>query len=251
MHLYGLIGKKLAHSFSPPYFRKKFRELGIDAQYEVFELDDISQFPELIAKHNNLKGLNVTIPYKKEVIRFIDNPDETSGAAGAVNTISIDRSTGKPVLYGFNTDVIGFEKALKPLIGNRNVDQALILGTGGAAQSVAFVLEKINIPYRFVSRTKQQPDFNYHDLTKEVIGHTHLIINTTPLGMFPKVDEFPDIPYESLTKEHVIFDLIYNPTETLFLKKARQQGALTSNGLKMLEIQADEAWKIWQRYASE
>ena len=246
MELYGLIGKKLGHTFSPEYFKKKFQNLGIAAEYLPFEMEDISRFPELISKHKNLKGLNVTIPYKKEVIPFIDKLDETAEAVGAVNTIRIDRSVGQPVLSGYNTDIIGFKKALEPLLYNRNIKQALILGTGGAAQSVAFVLEKTGILYRFVSRTGQQPVLNYQDLTRELIHQSHLIINTTPLGMFPDVEEFPDIPYEYLTRDHIAFDLIYNPAETVFLKKARQKGALTANGLKMLEIQAEESWKIWQ-----
>ncbi|NOX86657.1 MAG: shikimate dehydrogenase, partial [Chlorobi bacterium] len=243
MELYGLIGKKLEHSFSPGYFRNKFRELNLDARYLLFELDNISEFPGLILKHKNLKGLNVTIPYKKEIIPFLDKPDETAISVGAVNTIKIGRSSGKLFLEGYNTDITGFKEALTPLLNKRNVRHALILGTGGSANAVSFVLERMNIDFSFVSRNGKQPLLNYDELNKEIISRSLLIVNTTPLGMFPRVNEFPDIPYEFLTKDHVIFDLIYNPAETVFLKKARRKGALTSNGMKMLEFQAEASWK--------
>ncbi len=216
MELYGLIGRKLKHSFSPGYFNKKFQELNLDARYRLFELENISALPGLIEKHQDLRGLNVTIPFKKEVIPFLDKPDETANDVGAVNTIKIDRSSGKPFLKGYNTDITGFEKALNPLLKNRNIEQALILGTGGGGRSVAYVLGKMNIAHIFVSRNGKPPFLNYHNLNKEIISQNLLIVNTTPLGMFPDVDDCPAIPYEYITTDHLVFDLIYNPVETLF-----------------------------------
>ncbi len=245
MELYGLIGKKLEHSFSPGYFKKKFEKLGLDADYRLFEIENVSGLQEVLYRNPDLKGLNVTIPYKTEVIPFLDKLDETAIGAGAVNTIKISRSSGKLSLEGYNTDITGFKEALKPLLRNRNISHALILGTGGGAHAVAFVFEQMNIDFSYVSRSGKHPVLSYNILDKEIISGNTLIVNTTPLGMFPRTDEFPDIPYEFLTKDHVVFDLIYNPPETVFLKKARQKGALASNGLKMLEIQAEASWAVW------
>ena len=243
---YGLIGKKLSHSFSPAYFEKKFKRLGLDADYRLFELDDISKLPELLKKYPNLKGLNVTVPYKIEVLPFLDELDEIARQTKSVNTIQIKLKDGKPFLKGFNTDVIGFEQTILPLIKNRKGIKAMILGTGGSAKAVAFVLGKLGIEYLSLSRNPIQPkQINYLEITKEVLKDYKLIIQTTPLGMFPHIDVALPIPFKLLSKEHILYDLIYNPTETLFMKLGKQNGALVVNGLQMLEIQAEASWDIW------
>jgi shikimate dehydrogenase len=247
MELYGLIGKKLTHSFSPAHFARKFSNLKLNADYRLYEIERISDFQKIIDENKQLRGLNVTIPYKKEIIPFLDTLDPVAKELSAVNTIKIHRQNDKIFLSGFNTDVIGFEESIKPLIHNRKSLSALILGTGGSAQSVAYVLRKIGVNYSFVSRTKkEEASFEYKDLNSETIEKNHLIINTTPLGMFPETENAPPIPYDFIGDHHILFDLIYNPTETLFLQLGKQKGALISNGQKMLEIQAEASWKIWQ-----
>jgi shikimate dehydrogenase len=244
---YGLIGKLLSHSFSPAYFAEKFEKLNLNAKYRLFELDDISKLPEFIRKYPNLKGLNVTIPYKKEVLLLLDELDEVAKATGSVNTIQIKYENGKTILKGFNTDVIGFEQTLFPFIENRKAIKALVLGTGGSALAVAFVLNKLGIDFVYVSRNPNPlKQINYSEITKSVLENYHLIIQTTPLGMFPNTDNFPPIPYELLGKNHLLYDLVYNPKETVFMKKGKQNGAVAINGQKMLEIQADASWKIWE-----
>jgi shikimate dehydrogenase len=248
MDIYGLIGEKLSHSFSPDYFNKKFKEKGIDAQYKIFELKSADEFPEFIASHPEIKGLNITIPYKRSLGRFMDFIDKPVHLTGTINTIKIKQNSKGPILSGYNTDIIGFEKTLKPLTKNKKNINALILGTGGSAKSVAFVLRKLGILFHFISRNHGEIlQNNYEWLTKETIGLNQLIINTTPVGMYPNHNEIPDIPFEFITDKHILYDLIYNPTETLFLKKGRNQGALCINGQKMLEIQADASWKIWKK----
>lgn len=247
MKLYGLIGKKLSHSFSPEYFQRKFKKLNLDAEYSLFEIDDISGLPEIIKRNKNIKGLNVTIPFKKSVIPFLDYVDPVAGKLSAVNTVKIYWQDDLLFLGGFNTDVIGFEDSIIPLVRGRRNLSALVLGTGGSAQSVAFVLKKLGIEFRFVSRTAPSPEvFDYDDLNEEVIAKNQLIINTTPVGMFPDVEGLPALPYNSITKNHILFDLVYNPVETNFLRQGKKYGALVSSGLQMLEIQADASWAIWQ-----
>lgn len=243
--LFGLIGYPLSHSFSKRYFAEKFAKEGIkDCFYELFPISNIQELPRLINKFPNLQGLNVTIPYKEAVFPFLDDIDEGAQAVGAVNTIKIQE--GK--LLGFNTDVYGFEVSLTDpsfLAPRPSPLKALILGTGGAAKAVTFVLKKLNIPYLTVSRSAEKGDITYEEMEGSMMSAYRLIINTTPLGMSPKEDTFPPIPYANLGKDHLLYDLVYNPKVTTFLKKGQAQGSLIQNGLEMLYLQAEKAWEIW------
>lgn len=240
MRTFGLIGFPLTHSFSPDYFAKKFDREGIrDAKYKSFPLDKIADLPALL-ESEKLSGLNVTIPYKESVIPYLDEIDEIAQVIGAVNCIKI--TDGK--LKGYNTDTWGFTESLKSFLGNIQ-PKALILGTGGSSKAVAFALDSLNIPYEYVSRQSRNSGITYNDLTAEIINAHHLIINTTPIGMYPGINEAPDIPYEYLTAGHYLFDLIYNPEQTLFLQQGLRYGTRTQNGLKMLHLQAEKSWKIW------
>lgn len=236
--MYGIIGYPLSHSFSPGYFREKFRQLGIDATYDAFPLAAITGLPALLEQHAGLQGLNVTIPYKQSVMAYLDELDATAEAVGAVNCIRI--RDGK--LKGFNTDTIGFANSLKPLLGKEH-NHALILGTGGAAKAVVYALQQLGITYKLVSRTGG--DLRYEDLNRELIESHQLIINTTPLGMYPAVDQAPDLPYSLLGPGHLLYDLVYNPEETLFLQRGKAQGAVIKNGYDMLIGQAEAGWAIW------
>ena len=240
MNLYGLIGKPLKHSFSAAYFNKKFAAESIDAYYQNFELDNITQLPQLLQQQPLLKGFNVTIPYKKEVLRYLHHADDTVQQIGACNCIKI--IGGK--LYGYNTDTVGFRQSLQ-LHLKMHHNKALVLGTGGSSGAVQYALKQLNIPYKLVSRQKQKETFLYEDLNREIIGAYTLIINTTPLGMFPKIDETPDIPYSAITPDHLLYDLVYNPEKTLFLQRGEAQGATIVNGYNMLLLQAEAGWKIW------
>lgn len=240
MQLYGLIGYPLSHSFSKKYFDEKFMKDGItDASFKNFSIENISLLHDILAQRN-LRGLAVTIPYKKAVIDFLYNSTDEVKQMGACNCIKI--KDGK--LLGHNTDVIGFEKSfikkLKP-----HHTKALILGTGGAAAAVEFVLQKLNIGYEFVSRKKAGTQFLYQELNENILNKYPVIINATPIGTFPDVDEAPAIPYQFITSQHYLFDLVYNPAETKFLQLAKQNGATIQNGYEMLELQAEENWKIW------
>lgn len=240
MRLYGLIGYPLSHSFSKKYFDEKFIHAEItDASFQNFSLENISLLHDIL-KDKNLRGLAVTIPYKKSVIDFLYNSTNAVKQMGACNCIKI--IDGK--LIGHNTDVIGFEKSfikkLKP-----HHTKALILGTGGAAAAVEFVLQKLNIEYNFVSRKKIENYFLYDELNETVLNKYFIVINTSPIGTFPNVNEAPNIPYQLLTSQHYLFDLVYNPAETKFLKLGKQQQATTQNGYEMLMLQAEENWKIW------
>ncbi len=238
---YGLIGYPLKHSFSQRFFTEKFERENIDAIYLNFEIPEITQLPEIIESNPELQGLNVTIPYKESVITFLDELDDTAREIGAVNTIRI--SNGK--LKGFNTDTYGFMQSIMPLLEPMH-SRALILGTGGSSKAVAWSLKKMGIDYLFVSRKPENSnEIGYSELDNEVIRQSKIIINTTPRGMFPQIDDAPEIPYESITASHLLFDLIYNPEETLFLKKGRAQQAKTRNGLEMLQLQAERSWQIW------
>ena len=237
---YGLIGKEISHSFSPKYFKEKFKKENIrNCDYKLFSLNDIKEFKELLSNHS-IQGLNVTIPYKQDIIPFLDKVDTLAKHIQAVNTIQFKNNK----LIGYNTDVIGFEKSFKPLLKKYH-KKALVFGTGGASKAVVFVLEKLNIPYEFVSRTKTE--LKYFDIDKNLLEEFQILINTTPLGMFPKTKTCVDIDYNSITDRHLAYDLVYNPLQTLFLVKSEKQGAFIKNGLEMLEIQAEEAWKIWQK----
>lgn len=244
--LFGLVGKPLGHSTSMVSFKKRFREGHISADYVNFELDNASQVRFLAEKYPNLCGLNVTIPYKVDVMQYLDRVDDTAREVGAVNTIRIIRDKDRIELVGFNTDVAGFSGSLKPMLPDNPV-KALILGTGGASRAVKYALDKMGIENKFVSRNSTFDILGYYELSPSVMEDYRLIVNCTPVGMFPDTDKCPDIPYTYLTPGHILFDLIYNPEITLFMKKGLEHGASVKNGAEMLRIQADEAWKIWNK----
>lgn len=246
MEIYGIIGNKLDHSFSPNYFWNKFRKLGIEADYLKFELNEIAELPLLISDVKNLSGLNVTVPFKEKVIPFIDDLSDDAQSVGAVNTLKILRLTDGVKIKGYNTDVIGFRKTLDPLILKRKNLQALVLGSGGSAKAVAYVLMQLDIPYQLVSRKPGNAQLSYASLNQKIVSEHKLIINTTPCGMFPDIHTFPDIPYHFLTRKHVLYDLVYNPEMSQFLLKGQKQNVIVENGLKMLYVQAEASWKIWQ-----
>lgn len=242
--IFGLVGRNISYSFSAGYFKKKFEKLKLDnVSYRNFDIDEIEEFPYIIKNTKGLRGLNVTIPYKEEVIPLLDKLSKNAKAIGAVNTITVSR---KGKLKGYNTDYYGFKKSLKPLL-DKHHERALILGTGGAAKAVAFALRKLKIEYDFVSRSGNEESFGYADLTKEIFDEYHIIINTTPVGTFPDVNECPELDYKLFTKKHIAYDLVYNPEETRFLREAKENGAKTINGYKMLVHQAERAWKIWNK----
>ena len=237
---FGLIGKNIDYSFSKKYFSEKFKKENLDCTYLNFDIENISLIESILQK-NGISGYNVTIPYKQEIIKFLDEIDEVAKAIGAVNTIKkIDNKN-----IGFNTDCIGFEKSLIPLIENKKPDSALILGGGGASKAVKHVLKKIKINYSTVSRKEGKSEFIYENLNDVIINRFKMIINCSPVGTFPNINKCPNIPYKHLTKEHVLYDLVYNPIESLFLRRGRELGCKTKNGLEMLEIQANESWRIW------
>lgn len=240
---FGLLGKNIGHSFSPTYFATKFETEGIsNCTYELFPLEQIYDFEQLLKQQNNLAGLNVTIPYKQVIIPYLEELSPQAKAVGAVNTIQF--KAGK--LIGHNTDIYGFEQSLLSCWSmNQRRSKALILGTGGAALAVAYVLEQLEIAYQYVSRTPTEHQLAYTDLEASIIQDHLIIINTTPLGMAPNINSCPNIPYVALTSQHLLFDLIYNPSTTLFLKKGKLQQAAIQNGLPMLELQAEKAWEIW------
>ncbi|MEG2820379.1 MAG: shikimate dehydrogenase [Muribaculaceae bacterium] len=246
-NVYGLIGYPLGHSFSRNFFNQKFESEEINAEYRNFEIPNISLFKEIISKNKDLKGLNVTIPYKEQVIQYLDELDEDARKIGAVNVIKfiLDKKNNKCLLKGYNSDIIGFCDSIRPLL-KENHTHALILGTGGAAKAVACGLEKFKISSQLVSRNKDNATLTYQELDKSIMLKHHIIINTTPLGMYPHVNECPNIPYDLLTPSHLCYDLLYNPDETLFMKKAKNHGANVKNGLEMLLLQAFAAWEIWQ-----
>ncbi len=240
MDLYGLIGYPLSHSFSKVFFTEKFHREGLlDKQYELYPIESIGAIKQLIATHPSLKGLNVTIPYKQSVLPFLDDVSMLPAGLAACNCIKIEN--GKTI--GYNTDVIGFEKSILPRLHTSH-QKALVLGTGGAAAAVQYVFSKNNIESILVSR---QPTLGltYAALTETIVKEYTIIVNTTPLGMYPNTDHYPDIPYQFINSQHHLFDLVYNPTKTVFLQKGEVQGASIQNGLEMLEIQAEESWKIW------
>lgn len=247
MKKYGLIGYPLKHSFSIGYFNEKFSSEGIDAEYVNFEIPAINDFIEVIQENPDLCGLNVTIPYKEQVIPFLDELDPDTAKIGAVNVIKIIRQKTKVKLVGYNSDIIGFTQSIQPLLQPHH-RKALILGTGGASKAVYHGLKKLGIEGVFVSRTRKTEDMlTYEDLTPEIMQEHTVIVNCTPLGMYPKVDFCPDIPYQELTPNHLLYDLLYNPNVTLFMKKGEEQGAVTKNGLEMLLLQAFAGWEIWNK----
>ncbi len=245
MKRFGLIGYPLSHSFSRKYFTHKFDVEGIlDCKYDLFPIEAIEHLPKLLKDHPDLVGLNVTIPYKEQVLSYLDEIDESALKIGAVNTIKIEARK----LIGYNTDVFGFEKTLRNFIEKHPstpIERAMILGTGGASKAVAFVLDKMKIKYTSVSRSAKKGQLNYDKLGESHIKQIQLIINTTPLGTYPNVDSCPKIPYESLNEKHLLYDLVYNPEKTVFLIKGELEGAYILNGLEMLKGQAEKAWEIW------
>lgn len=241
MKQFGLIGYPLSHSFSKGYFAEKFLKENIsDCKYDVFPLEKIEGFVELYNHHKNLVGLNVTIPYKEKVIPFLDELNEEANEIGAVNTIKF--IAGKKI--GYNTDCYGFEMSLIPMLKPHHKN-ALILGTGGASKAVAYVLKKSGIEFQYVSRTKSEHTITYDELNELIIHNSSLIINTSPIGMYPNINDEPEIPYQFITEKHLLYDLIYNPLETQFLKEGKLRNAQTKNGLEMLYLQAEKSWQIW------
>lgn len=245
MKTFGLIGKTLSHSFSKSHFERKFKAENLDYQYLNFELDNINEFPNILKNNPEICGLNITIPYKQQITKFLDEIDKEAKFIGAVNTIKFHRTSAGTSLIGYNTDALGFEYALKPHL-KKHHQKALILGTGGVSKAVKFVLKKYGISVLDVSRRPLKVyQMSYGLLNKEIIEDYLIIINTTPLGMHPNSKTFPEIPYEFIGKNHLLFDLVYNPAETLFLKKGKANGAQIINGLQMFYYQAEQSWKIW------
>ena len=242
--LFGLVGYPLGHSFSESFFNNKFNSEGIDAQYLNFEIPNIDEFRNIINNNTNLRGLNVTIPYKEQVITYLDDIDITASEIGAVNVVKFIRNGNNLILKGFNSDVIGFCNSLKPLLKPHHT-HALVLGTGGAAKAIAHGLKSLGIEPIYVSRSKKDGVLTYNELTPEIIEKYQVIVNTTPAGMYPHVDTCPNIPYHLLTPQHLCYDVVYNPEVTLFMKKSQEQGAMVKNGLEMLILQALAAWEIW------
>lgn len=244
---FGLIGYPLSHSFSKKYFIEKFEKENIyDCEFNVFAIESINLFPQLIIDNPTLKGLSVTIPYKESVIPFLDELDVTAKKIGAVNCIKI--TEGK--LIGYNTDAFGFRQSIKPFLESHH-DRALILGTGGASKAVSYVLKEIGIDCYFATRKKDQASddktFLYEELNENMMNAFKLIVNSTPLGMYPNIESAPKIPYEFISSAHLLYDLVYNPSETEFLKRGKAKGSATVNGLSMLHQQAEEAWRIWNK----
>lgn len=245
--LFGLLGKKLGHSFSKGYFSQKFQEEKLsNCAYQNFEIPTINAFLDIWNDQPKLRGMNVTIPYKESVIPFLDRLDPIAKRVGAVNTI-VKSGTQ---LHGFNTDVIGFHASLKNMIHGHKIDRALILGSGGASKAVSFTLMCMRIPHKIVSRTPHKEQISYDQLTKLILENHQLIINTTPLGTYPKTDECPPIPYPLLTRNNYLHDLIYNPEKSLFLQRGEDYECIVKNGAEMLVIQAEASWKIWKQYYS-
>jgi len=245
MQRYGLIGYPLGHSFSKQYFTQKFEREGIQhAQYELFPLENIADLPALLAQNPELRGLNVTIPYKETVIPFLTALDETARAVGAVNCIKV---IDNQKLVGYNTDVIGFEQSLNGVAAGNWKNAALILGTGGASKAVAFVLKKLDIPFQLVSRNPKAANEISYDAMAAMKEPAMFLIHTTPLGTFPRLDTMPPVPLNFFKPGMFVYDLIYNPAETLLLREAKSRGCLVKNGLEMLELQAEAAWEIWQK----
>jgi len=247
MKTFGLIGYPLDHSFSRGHFSEKFKNENIDAQYLNFSIPTIEECVNIWNTNDSIAGLNVTIPYKETIIPFLDELSEEAAEIGAVNVIKIIKKGDKKVLRGYNSDVIGFRESLAPLLKSFHTN-ALVLGSGGASKAVTYALRKLNISYKIVSRTpKGDNQISYDDITSEMFASHKVIINTSPLGMFPNIDKAPALPYSEVTSNHLFYDLVYNPEETLFLKKGKEKGATIKNGIDMLHLQAKGAWEIWNK----
>lgn len=241
MKRYGLIGHPLKHSQSRFYFNEKFEYEGLDCVYQHFDLKSLDELREVMEKYPDLCGFNVTIPYKEAILPLLDEMDSVAKEVGAVNVVKI--MDGK--LKGYNTDVYGFEQLLNRAINGKETDHALVLGTGGASKAVQYVLKQKNIPFSIVSRDAAKGDFTYDTLNDDILRQNHLIINTTPLGMFPQIDNFPDLHYQALNKKHILIDLIYNPKETAFLELGKTWGAKVYGGMQMFEEQAQKTWELF------
>lgn len=244
MDKYGLIGYPLGHSFSKSYFNEKFENEGINAEYINFEIPTLDSLPEILASNPELKGLNVTIPYKEKVISYLDSISPEARAIGAVNVIRVDHKGNDTYLKGFNSDVIGFTKSIEPLL-ERFHKKALILGTGGASKAINSGLKSLGLETVFVSRFERPGTIQYSQITPDIIQEYNVIVNCTPCGMYPHIDECPQLPYEAMTSKNILYDLLYNPDETLFMKKGAQHGATVKNGLEMLLLQAFASWEFW------
>lgn len=245
MKKYGLIGYPLKHSFSFRFFADKFRDENIKAVYDNYEISNIDKLTSIIKSDNQLQGLNVTIPYKEQVFEYLDEVDDIAQKIGAVNVIKIKRENNSIRLKGYNSDVIGFQNSILPLLDKRIHKKALILGTGGAAKAVYYGLKELGIDSKYVSRTQKDNSLTYEDLSEEIIDEYKVIVNSSPLGTYPDINECPKIPYNLLTKDHLLYDLVYNPPLTKFLALGKEQGSKIKNGFEMLELQALGAWDIW------
>lgn len=245
MDKYGLIGYPLGHSFSISYFNQKFHDEDINAVYENFEIPTIDALPEVLSQNPELKGLNVTIPYKEKVLPFLDSISPEARSIGAVNVIRITHQGKDTILKGYNSDVIGFTKSIEPMIDKKWHNKALILGTGGASKAIDYGLRNLGLETVFVSRYEKTGTIQYKDITPEVIREYNVIVNCTPLGMYPHTEECPQLPYEAMDSHTILYDLIYNPDETLFMKQGEKYGAQTKNGLEMLLLQAFASWEFW------
>ncbi|MBA4321455.1 MAG: shikimate dehydrogenase [Odoribacter sp.] len=246
MRKFGLIGFPLGHSFSKQYFTDKFKAESISGcSYENYELTNLSRLKELILNNAEICGLNVTIPFKSEIINYLDQTDNEAAETGAVNVLKISGKGDKLHIKGFNTDIFGFRESLIPNIKGCNINSAIILGTGGSSKAVAAVLKKLGIGIVSVSRRSGAGSISYNELTDKILIENQLIVNTTPLGMFPHIDIYPDLNYNCLTRGHILYDLVYNPGLTAFLKKGKERGCKTIGGLNMLHLQAEKSWEIW------
>lgn len=244
--IYGLIGHPLGHSFSKDYFNRKFESEAINAQYINYDLSDVNELMELLSENPDINGLNVTIPYKEQVMPFLASIDQDAQEIGAVNVIKFikDKDGNLLSLRGYNSDSPAFQRTIEPLL-NSSRTSALVLGTGGASKAVKHALEKLGVEVKLVSRRKSASTIVYEELTKAMVAQSKIIVNTTPLGMYPHIDDCPDFPYRFLTHEHLCYDLIYNPDETMFMKKSKEAGAEVKNGLEMLLLQAFISYEIW------
>lgn len=245
MDKYGLIGYPLGHSFSISYFNQKFADEGINAKYENFEISSIDQLQEILDTNTTLRGLNVTIPYKEKVIEFLDSITPEAQAIGAVNVIRVTHEGNNVKLKGYNSDVIGFTQSIEPMLDKKWHKKALILGTGGASKAINYGLKSLGLETVFVSRYQRPGTIQYETITPEVVKEYNVIVNCTPVGMYPHTEECPPLPYEAMDYHTILYDLIYNPDETLFMRRGREQGAEVKNGLEMLLLQAFASWEFW------
>ena len=246
MDKYGLIGYPLGHSFSKNYFNEKFENENIDAEYINFEIPTIDALPEVLATNPELRGLNVTIPYKEKVISLLDAVSPEARAIGAINVIKVEHKGNETILKGYNSDVIGFTKSIAPLLKRHN-KKALILGTGGASKAIDYGLKSLGLETVKVSRYERPGTIQYSKITPEIIKEYNVIVNCTPCGMYPNIEECPELPYEAMTEKNILYDLIYNPDQTKFMKLGAKQGATVKNGLEMLLLQAFASWEFWNR----